>query len=382
MPGKRLAITLASAAMFAAAAVQADPLPTPSLAGPLTANPNPTSFDAGPLGTIFVTGVVSGLGLAQNNTEPGDRNSLADMSNAQIFVQKTDGLIQFYVQAGGYSLPSLGSAYLPSGKTTENTYGVLPEAYLKLAPSNDFSIEVGKLPTLVGAESTFSFQNPNIERGLLWNQTEGVSRGVQVNYTAGPVALSASLNDGFYSNRFNWLSGTATWTIDSANSLMFIGSGHLAATDYSSYATPLVQNNSDIFDLIYTYSAAPWMVSPYIQYTSVPADAALGFGQTGESKGFGLFASYAFTPNFTLAGRFEYETTNGSVAHAAPDIAYGPGSKAWSLTATPTYQYKIFFARAEFSYVGAGDVTPGEALGPNLTGKSQMRALLETGILF
>jgi len=27
-----------------------------------------------------------------------------------------------------------------------------------------------KLPTLIGAEYTFTFENMNIERGLLWNQ--------------------------------------------------------------------------------------------------------------------------------------------------------------------------------------------------------------------
>jgi Putative beta-barrel porin-2, OmpL-like. bbp2 len=379
MAGRYLVLVLC-AAMLGAAAANADPLSTPSMAGPLTPNPDPLTLGAGPLGDIFVTGAVSGLALTQNDPEPGDRNTRVDLSNAQIFIQKTDGPIQFYVQAGGYSLPSLATAYTGFGKTTDHTYGWLPVAYVKIAPTDNFSIEAGKLLTLVGAESTFTFQNPNIERGLLWNQTEGVSRGVQANYSAGALAVSVSLNDGFYSGRFNWLSGTASWTIDGSNSLLFIGSGNLGHTDYASFVNPLVQNNSDIFDLIYAYSAAPWTVSPYVQYTRVAADARLGFGQTGQSKGFGLFASYAFTPRFSLAGRLEYETTDGGAA--APDILFGPGSKAWSVTLTPTYQYRIFFARAEFSYVGAGDVTPGEALGPGFTDKSQVRGLLETGVVF
>ena len=371
----------AAALLFACDGAQADALPTPSLDGPLAANPNPMNFDAGPFGTIYIDGIVSGLGLVQDNPNPGDKHALADMSNAQLFIQKTDGLVQFYVQAGGYSLPSVGAVYLPSGKSTP-VYGVLPVAYLKLAPTENFSIEVGKLETLVGAESTFTYQNPNVERGILWNQTEDVSRGVQVNYTTGDVALAVSYNDGFYSNRYNWLSGTATWTIDSTNSLLLIGSGNLGANHYISYPTPLVQSNSDIFDLEYTYNSAPWSLSPYIQYTRVPQNAAIGFGQTAESEGVGLFANYQFSPTFTLATRFEYENTSGSLAKHAADIAYGPGSKAWAITVTPTYQYKIFFARPEFSYVSASHVTPGEALGPNLTGKSQLRALLETGVLF
>src|SRR5437762_356483 len=40
---------------------------TPAMAGPLAANPNPISFDAGPLGPVYVTGAISALGLWQNN---------------------------------------------------------------------------------------------------------------------------------------------------------------------------------------------------------------------------------------------------------------------------------------------------------------------------
>src|ERR1700686_741670 len=37
------------------------PLPVPAMAGPLSGNPKPTSFDAGPIGTVYVTGVASGM---------------------------------------------------------------------------------------------------------------------------------------------------------------------------------------------------------------------------------------------------------------------------------------------------------------------------------
>ena len=41
----------------------------------------------------------------------------------------------------------------------------------------------------------------NIERGLLWNQENAVNRGIQANYSAGPVAISVSWNDGMLSNK-------------------------------------------------------------------------------------------------------------------------------------------------------------------------------------
>lgn len=89
---------------------------TPAMNDPLVANPNPTGFDAGPLGPVYMTSAVR---------------------------------------------------------------GPLRVAYLSLTPSNTFSIEAGKLPTLIGAGYAFSFENPNIERGLLSNLEPAVSRGGQ-----------------------------------------------------------------------------------------------------------------------------------------------------------------------------------------------------------
>ena len=71
---------------------------TPSMTGPLVANPNPWNFDAGPVGKVYVTGVVSGLGLAQQNATPGDKGLHPDVSNAQAIVQTTeDGSIDWVV---------------------------------------------------------------------------------------------------------------------------------------------------------------------------------------------------------------------------------------------------------------------------------------------
>jgi hypothetical protein len=87
-------------------------------------------------------------------------------------------------------------------------------------------------------------------------------------------------------------------------------------------------------------------------------------------------------PGVSLPVRFEYIGSTGSLADGAPNLLYGPGSKAWSITFTPTYQYKIFFARAEISHVGTTSTTPGLIFGPNGTNTTQTRGLLELGILF
>jgi hypothetical protein len=63
-------------------------------------------------------------------------------------------------------------------------------------------------------------------------------------------------------------------------------------------------------------------------------------------------------------------------------VLYGPGSKAFSLTLTPTFQKGIFFARAEASYVDVTSAAPGSAFGVDGNAKSQFRGLIETGFIF
>lgn len=355
---------------------------TPGMTGPLAANPNPTSFDTGALGTWYVTGAITGLALSQDHRFPGDRKALSDFSSVQVFIQKTSGPLQFFVQVGGYSMPALGTAYLSAHKTIDAFYGAVPQAFVKYAPNDHFSVMAGKLPTMIGAEYTFTFENMNIERGLLWNQENAVNRGVQATYVQGPVTTSVSWNDGFYSNRYNWLWGSLAYAIDKSNTLSFIAGGNMGQTARVSAATPLLQNNSQILNVIYTHAAGPWTLTPYLQYTRVPVNAELGIVHSSSTTGAALLANYAFDSNFSVAGRAEYISSSGSATNGSANLLYGPGSKAWSLTLTPTYQNKLFFVRGELSYVKASDTTPGFALGQDYSNRSQSRMMLETGILF
>src|ERR1700745_3631204 len=106
---------------------------TPAMTGPLAANPNPLSYDAGPLGPVYVTGAVSGLGLWQNNKFPDQQHSQASLSNGQVFLQKTEGLFQYFLDVGAYTFPALGSPYFSTATTTGDFFGPVPVAYAKLA---------------------------------------------------------------------------------------------------------------------------------------------------------------------------------------------------------------------------------------------------------
>jgi len=382
----RISLFAFAAALAFSTAALPDPLPVPAMTGPIAANPSPNSFDAG-FGTVYWGASVTGLGYYQTNAThgfPGNGNSGIDLSNGQAWLAKTDGLIQFYIQAGIYSLPSLGTPYIRSSKITTNTFGAVPIGYVKIAPDgSSWSIEAGKLPTLIGAEYTFTFENMQIERGLLWNQEPATSRGVQVNYASGPLSASVSWNDGYYSNTFSTLSGLVSYAFNPQNTLAFAASGNLAHPGTSTFATSPVLNNSQIYNLIYTYNASPWLISPYVQYQRVDAHHSVPFFVNEmEDWGFGVLANYNISPTWNIAGRVEYETSSGGFpALGQFPLPFGPGSKAWSFTVTPTYQVNKFFVRGEASYTTLEDSVPGVLeFGKNFDKDSQFRVMIETGV--
>ena len=388
-----LSLTLASLALLVALPAHAEetvpaatpapatsPLSMPQMAGPLGLDTTPYSFEAGPLNKIYVTGVASAMGWAQNHATANDKAYRADVTNAQVFVQNNKGPAQFFLQAGVYDLPALGTSYLRATKTTSNTYGYLPQGYLKYAPTDNFSIMAGKLPTLIGDEYTFTFQNMNIERGLLWNQENAVNRGIQANYSSGPFSLSVSLNDGFYSNHYSWVTGLATYSIDSNNAIAVAGGGNFGESARSSFATPLAQNNSEIYNVMYTHTDGNLTINPYLQYTYVPENAGIGIASSASTYGAALLTKYTFDQNYSLAGRAEYIASTGGTT--APNLLYGQGSRAWSVTVTPTYQFNMFFGRFDASYTRAMRATAGSAFGTTGNEKSQGRLVLEAGIMF
>jgi Putative beta-barrel porin-2, OmpL-like. bbp2 len=349
----------------------------PSMSGPLqTAVPHEVEG-----GTLAVTGILSGIVLTEGNHIAGDQATHYDVSNAQLFVQKTNGWWQFYLQGGAYNLPAIGLPFLSTADTMKNIYGPFPQGYLKLVKGN-FNLEIGALPTLIGAEYTFSFQNMNIERGLLWNQENAVNRGIQINWTHKKLTTAFSWNDGFYSNRYTWLIGSLTYAFNSSNSLAFVGGGNAGAYAKNTLATPLYLNNSQIYNLIYTHTHGPWMVQPYFQYTDVPTNPSIGITQGAGTKGGAVLMTYNFSRSFSLAVRPEYIKSTGSAQNGAINLLYGPGSGALGFTVTPTYRKDAFFMRADFAMVHATNATPGSAFGPAGRNASQPRGALEAGFMF
>ena len=395
----RILNTMAGSAMAIAAAVGAQTAPAPApapvappaplstfvLTGPLQWLP-PATFDAGPLGKLSVNGIVTGFAQFQNNSVLGDDNAQATLSNGQIFIQRSDGKLQWYVQAGVYTMPTLSVPFVNAQNTVNNFYGPVPVAYLKWQAAKTTQLLIGSLPTLMGAESTFTYQNFNIERGIVWNQENAINRGIQVNQTVGKyLSAAVSWNDGYYSNRYSWLSGSATLT-KGPHSLVYDGMGNLGQTAFagqSSHPATPVQNNGYMHAVIYTYTKGPWIISPYFQYGKVPAGAAVGVPKGTSATGGAINASYAFKSGFSLPARVEYLTSSGSATDGSVNLlGFGAGSGGVTFTATPTYQKGGMYLRSDLAWVHATSYTPGSVFGKTGTDADQFRGVLEFGFIF
>jgi len=234
----------------------------------------------------------------------------------------------------------------------------------------------------MGAESTFSYQNFNIERGIIWNQENAINRGIQVNQALGKyLAAAVSWNDGYYSSRYSWLSGSVTLT-KGPHVLVYDGMGNLGQTAYQTAATP-IQNNGYMHAVIYTYTKGPWIVSPYFQYGNLPTNAKVGVAKGTSASGGAMNASYTFKSGFSLPARVEYLTSSGSATDGSVNmLGFGAGSSGTTFTLTPTYQKGGAFLRGDLAWVHATDYTKGSVFGNTGTNATQFRAVLEFGFIF
>jgi hypothetical protein len=144
-----------------------------------------------------------------------------------------------------------------------------------------------------------------------------------------------------------------------------------------------VQNNSSIFNVIYTYTKGPWIIQPYFQYTNVPTNVQIGITNGASTQGEAILLSHAFKHGFSMAGRAEYISSTGTAAQNSVNLlGFGPGSAGTSVTGTPTFQYGGFFVRGDISLVHASNMTPGYTFGPAGLNNNQVRAVGEIGFIF
>lgn len=344
------------------------------------------------IGNININGTLSGYSILTDNANPSgsldtngeDKHVRYDISNALVNVSKTTGIVRFNVFGGAYAFPTVGVA---GNKTvTNNTantglFGPLPIAYAELDPASFLSIQAGKLPTIIGYESAFTYQNINIQRGLVWNMEPLISRGVRITLTQGPLTLKAGANDGFYSKNKLALEGSVGLTLGnfSTSFNVLIPNKNTPANDTASIA------NKQEYDALVSYSAGKLTLASDLLYVYSPKSSQAGFSDSAAAYGLAGFVNYNINDKFSLGARLEYafnKSTNNPDSANADLIGYGPSSKALSFTLTPMYKYKYLFARVDLSYVRINNYAEGSGFGVDGNKANQYRVGIEGGIIF
>ena len=174
--------------------------------------PPPISFEAGPLGTLQLSGGADGyvyaLTGAGSGSEPGllgtSKSGGIQFLNGLIQLQKPDGLVRFTIEAGATNALTLGTK---PGSPSIQTYstGPLRNVYVTLAPIPNLTISAGQVASLEGYESGVEWKNFNMLLTSLWYVQNSQNVGVTATYTYGPVSGTVTFGDGFDTNVWNYI---------------------------------------------------------------------------------------------------------------------------------------------------------------------------------
>jgi hypothetical protein len=392
----RLAVGFAAWALLGLGIASADPQPTPSATPVQTATPVPQPSPTGTslaLGPLSIDGVVSGFSLFTNNVNAtgsldtptgADLSNRTDISNALLIVNKSTGTLRYGFAAGAYNIPVVGFALNKTIQNGANTslYGALPSVYVEYAPNSNFNLIAGKLATFTGQESTYTYENVNIQRGIIWNMETAVSRGLGANLSGPKFNAGLQVNDGYYSGNRLGVEGQISNTPNSALTMEFVWVIPNASAPANATASIA---NKQLYNPLLTYTTGRWTFWPYLLWVTSPASKALGYVSAEHAFGSVLGTTYALSPTWSLPLRIEYGhngSTSADTGLNANLLGYGPGSSAWTYTLTPTYRRGVFFARAEASEVTVSSAAPGIAFGTSGTLSDQFRVGAETGIQF
>ena len=313
-----------------------------------------------------------------------DGISRTDLSNGMLIVTKNSGWFRFGITAGVYVLPVVGEALNPTTQGGANTslYGYVPQAYFAFVPNDHVTITVGQLATLLGQEDGFTYQNIDIQRGLVWAAESTFSRGLRVTYVQGKFTGDLEYNDGFYTGNWRAFEGLAGWAPSANTDVQFAFIAPNPNTPGN--ATTSIANKTE-YDFMFTQQIGKLQLLPYVLFVNSPASASLGYPSSENATGEAFLASYAFNGTYSVGGRYEWFVNHSGVTDMSPNadfLGYGPGSRASSFTITPAYRENLFFVRAEFSLVHAADAAPGLAFGGAGLSATQTRVLVETGVQF
>ena len=369
--------------------------------------PSPISFDAGPLGTLQLSGGADGFAYALtgagNETDKGLLGTSTGVGvqflNGLIKLEKPDGLLRFVMQVGAVNSLTLGTKPVPPSVQTWST-GPVRTAYVTLAPTSNFTISAGQLASVEGYESSVDWENFNLLTTSLWYVENSQSVGVSATYTLGKLSGTVILGDGFDTNVWNYLQLEASYAIDHNDKITLYGATNLGTTGlgahfYGNATTPYHEStvasagvanlvNSSVVGGYYTATLGNLTLVPEVQYVWSKGNPAVGLKGYSSHFGLALFANYQFGESpFSLGAWAQYFSSNGPEFWFLNPGAQGVGFVVGP-TWTPEWAKKHMFVRGEVGVIHLTNVgTPGSvAYGSSGNERNQATFLVELGALF
>ena len=372
-----------AALMDASPAPTVSPTPTPTPTATPTPTPAYSVHGAFSLYTVH-TNNVNATGTLDTPTGM-DLTDRTELSNGLLTISKNTSKLQGSITAGAYAFPVVGLAINPTTQQGSNSrlYGYVPAYDLAFVPNAHVTVSAGQLATLLGQENGFTYQNINIQRGLIWAAEPTFSRGVRVTYTNGTITGDLEYNDGYYSgNSGRAVEGLAGWAPTSNTSWQFAFIVPGANTPPN--VTASVANKQE-YDFMLAQQFGKLQLTPYVLYIVSPASAALGYTRAESALGGAILANYALGRIYSVGARFESFANHSATTDASLNsdlVGYGPGSSATTWTITPTYHPGPFFTRVEYSLVNVSNFAAHSAFGSNGSLSNQSRFLAELGVQF
>jgi hypothetical protein len=297
-----------------------------------------------PIGTINVNGAITVYTIHSNNKiVPNEYKTRYDVGSAIISLSKSAEPFGFTLIGGAYATPVVGVALSRTSQYTD-LFSSIPVTYSEYSPIKGLSIQAGKLPTIIGYESALTYQNNNIQRGLVWNMQPVINNGVRLTYSTDLFSVKLGVNDGFYT-----LSTTHPKpALEASLGLTPIKDGSVALNVIVPHKDSTT--NKRELNLVASYTLDKLSLGADLLYVEAPKSDKAGVPEKAKASGVALHLSYDLKP-FKLSGRIEYVKDNSDNTDL---VGLGKdGIKAWTFTVTPAYTHGPLFLRGELSYVKA-----------------------------
>jgi len=290
--------------------------------------------------------------------------SVTDISSANLEISKlpSDTLpIGFVLNVGKRAVPTVGIEHEPF--VSESKFE-LQSAYIILN-INKLNITAGKIPAIYGWEPPFTYQNINIQRGLVWwAEFNSFFNGFRLTY---PLLDTLSI-----------IGGINDWNTKDGKYALELGISSQPLSDLVANFTMIYNNRNDsypirLFSWAISYSRSGTTVTLNPDLITVP-DSKTGTNGNGTGTGFGvaLFINQEISKGMTSGLRIEYVKADKKFDY------YGIGKDNSAITTTFTLKYSRsgFFIRGEASYVKTDKPVY------ERNKDSQFRLLAETGFVF